>query len=135
MKSVSLALAICLLRPLAASAEVVALSRVDAALASSTQIHSCTDKPPFGSARCVAVGKEQYRGFLFSKSLDYGNLDNGQDLLIVPLGSGGSGGVFADMLFTSVMTKPYFIGVVPSETAHLSVYISGGRIVVETPRK
>ena len=67
------------------------------------------------------------------ETLSYGFLHDGQDLLIVPLGSGGSGGVFVDLLFTSVMSKPYFIGVVPSEPGHLQVSIADGQILVETP--
>ena len=119
--------------PVRANADVISRTRLAAALASSSQIHVCSDKPPFGNARCVAVGQGQYRGFLMPETLSYGYLHDGQDLLIVPLGSGGSGGVFVDLLFTSVMSKPYFIGVVPSETGHLQVSIADGQILVETP--
>ncbi len=119
--------------PIVASADVISKARLDAALASSSKIHFCTSKPPSENARCISVDKTPYQGFLFLDELDYGYLHDGQDLLIVPLPSGGSGGVFVDLLFTSVMTKPYFIGVVPSEAGHLEVSILSGKIVVETP--
>ena len=119
--------------PTLASADVVRLDLLTAALASSSKIHSCKEKPPFGNAPCISIGNGLYQGFLMPSAMDYGFLGDGQDVLIVPLGSGGSGGVFVDLLFTSIKTKPYFIGVIPSESGHLKVYISGGQIVVNTP--
>ena len=65
---------------------------------------------------------------------DYGYLKNGQDLLIVPLGSGGSGGVFYALLFTGVTSsRPRFVGYVPSTGGHLDAHIAEGRLVVSTP--
>ncbi len=133
LQSALLTLTIWLVHALPAGANVVSESRIDAALASSDKIHSCHDDPSFGKARCVSVDTTGYQGFLVEKSLDYGFLASGDDLLVVPLQSGGSGAVFVTVLFTLVMTKPYFIGVVPSDSGHLDVYISGSRIVVETP--
>lgn len=51
----------------------------------------------------------------------------------MPLGSGGSGGVFSTLLFTSLAAKPRFIGVIPSKDGHLDVHIERGQIIVRTP--
>jgi hypothetical protein len=92
---------------------------------------SPSDEPKTRSYKVIGT---DVRGYINPDIDDYGFLKNGQDLLIVPFASGGSGGVFDALLFTGVKTdKPRFIGYVPSPNGHLEIGISEGRLIVSTP--
>jgi hypothetical protein len=73
------------------------------------------------------------QGYVAYDTLDYGYLANGSDVLIVPLESGGSGGVFSTLLFTAARSRPAFVGVLSSPAGHLDVHLQTGKIVVRTP--
>jgi len=116
-----------------ADATVLPQARIDAAIASAKNLHRKPSNPGFSMHDFYVVDGTPAQGFLSPKMDDYGYLANGTDVLIVPLESGGSGGVFYTLLFTSIATKPAFIGYVPSPSGHLEVFINEGRLVVKTP--
>lgn len=83
---------------------------------------------------CYAVRGTNVSGFVNLEIEDDGILSNGQEVLIVPLVSGGSGGVFDALLYTRYGSDPFrFVGFVPSESGHLMIFLNEGRLVVETP--
>jgi hypothetical protein len=53
-------------------------------------------------------------------------------VLIVPLVSGGSGGVFTTILFTNIKSKASYVGRIDSQ-GHLDVHLSTGIINAVTP--
>lgn len=82
---------------------------------------------------CVAVKKTDVYGYINRSIVDNGTLSNGQEVLIVPILSGGTGGVFATLLFTRYAGKTRFVGYIPSPSGHLGVHVSEGRLYVVTP--
>lgn len=80
------------------------------------------------------VAGAQLGGFVSPEFVDDGFLANGQEVLIVPLLSGGSGGVFTTLLWTRAGAGAWkFAGPLQSGAGHLAVYIVGGKINVVTP--
>jgi hypothetical protein len=71
-------------------------------------------------------------GYLDPTIVDYGYQRDGADVLIVPLPSGGSGGVFTTLIFTRVRTKPAYAGKIESQ-GHLDVFLAQGVINARTP--
>jgi len=71
-------------------------------------------------------------GYLDPSIVDYGYQRDNADVLIVPLPSGGSGGVFTTLIFTHVRTKPAYAGKIESD-GHLDVYLAQGFINARTP--
>jgi hypothetical protein len=116
-----------------ADAAVLPQERIDAAIASAKNVHRKPAPTPGSPYPYYAVDGSGAEGFLNPSLDDYGFLANGTDILIVPMMSNGSGGIMYTLLFTSVATKPAFIGYVPSTSGHLNVYIDEGRLMVETP--
>jgi hypothetical protein len=116
-----------------AVAAVLPQARIDAAIASEKRLHPKNPPIPGSPHPYYVVDGSDAQGFLDPTIFDYGYLANGTDVLIMPMVSGGSGGVFYTLLFTSIATKPAFIGYVPSMSGHLDVYINQGRLLVETP--
>ncbi len=116
-----------------ASADVIPKTLLYATLASTAQVQQ--KNPPVASngMRFYTVKGTEANGFVSTDSNDYGFLKNGEDLLVVPLVSGGSGGVFTTLLFTSIHQHPKFIGIIPSPNGHLEVSITEGLIDVRTP--
>ncbi len=115
------------------AAAVLPHDRITAIFASAKNIHRKPSPDASISDPYYVVDNSDAQGFVDDDSLDYGYLANGADVFIVPLGSGGSGGVFFTLLFTSVATKPHFVGYVPSPSGHLDVHIDEGKIMVTTP--
>jgi hypothetical protein len=72
-------------------------------------------------------------GFVKSDAVDDGFLSTAQEVLILPLDSGGSGGVFTTLLWTRIARAWKFVGYLPSKAGHLSVYLQRGRLNVVTP--
>jgi len=119
----------------AAAAEVLPDSVLDAALASAKELHRQA-VPTLSGQPYYKLGMDNSDGpggFIDRTSFDYGALVNGADVLIVPMDSGGSGGVFTTLLFTSVRTHPLFVGPINSDTGHLDVHLARGQILVVTP--
>jgi hypothetical protein len=120
-----------------AGATLYADRGVAAVLAGTKELEPCPQKLPSGSAMsamsCYQVRGASVSGFVDPEMVDDGFLGNGQEVLIVPLTSGGSGGVFDVLLYTRRGTEPFaFVGYLPSD-GHLSVYLNVGFIVEKTP--
>jgi hypothetical protein len=80
------------------------------------------------------VAGAQLGGFVSPEFVDDGFLANGQEVLIVPLVSGGSGGVFTTLLWTRTGGGAWkFVGPLQSGAGHLAVYIVSGKLNVITP--
>lgn len=71
-------------------------------------------------------------GFVWPDTIDDGYLANGQEVLIVPLLSGGTGGVYTTLLWTRLDGAWKFVGYIPSD-GHLLVTLQGGKINVVRP--
>ncbi len=71
-------------------------------------------------------------GYLDAAAIDYGYQADKADILIVPLISGGSGGVFTTLIFTTMHGEPTYVGKIDSN-GHLDVHLSAGVINAVTP--
>jgi hypothetical protein len=116
-----------------ASAAVLPQARIEAAFASAKKLHRRSIPQTAQRWPYYKLDGSDAAGFVNEDTFDYGFLANGADVFIVPLISGGSGGVFSTLLFTAVGAKPRFVGVIPSGAGHLDVHIESGRIIVRTP--
>lgn len=72
-------------------------------------------------------------GFVSPELASNERLANGQRVMILPLVSGGSGGVFYTLLFTKISGKTRFVGYVPSQNGHLDVTVDRGTLLIRTP--
>lgn len=114
-------------------ADVIGRTLLFNTLDATAQLRKVAAPRPINDWRYYTVKGFNAEGYINPAFDDYGFLSTGADLLIIPLQSGGSGGVFSALLFTSLMHEPKFIGVVPSPNGHLTVSISEGNIEVSTP--
>jgi hypothetical protein len=118
----------------------VALPRVAAAnILSQARLISLVDKAPQlkgseidGKPYVAILPATDGTGYLDASLVDYGYTIDGRDVLIVPLVSGGSGGVFTTILFTTIDGKPTYAGHIDSD-GHLDVHLSLGLINAVTP--
>lgn len=85
-----------------------------------------------GRLQYTVKGTSGVGGFADPSTVDDGYLSDGQEVLIVPLGSGGSGGVFTALLWTNIGGAWKFVGSVPSN-GHLRIYVNEGKLVIVTP--
>jgi hypothetical protein len=88
---------------------------------------------PMNGLKCYRVPKTIVEGYINTTIVDDGYLANGQEVLIVPLVSGGSGGIFYTLVWTKISGAWQFVGYIPSGSGHLSVTIEEGSLVVVTP--
>src|SRR6266852_2629019 len=92
------------------------LAQLDAWLASSPKI--VREKPPASAAngsRYITVkGVDESTGWFDPSLVTDGFLADGQRVMIVPIDSGGSGGVFTALLFTRIGGMTRFVGNLPS---------------------
>jgi hypothetical protein len=99
--------------------------------------HGITQTPPMPDSDGrpeYQVAGAQLGGFVSPELVDDGFLANGQEVLIVPLVSGGSGGVFTTLLWTRTGGGAWeFVGPLQSGAGHLAVYILSGKLNVVTP--
>ncbi len=124
--------ALIVLAPLTALA--VTQSQIDSWLATSLNIVRQKSPSPNIQKTYVSVkGVEGATGWIDPDTAQIGELANGQQVMIVPIESGGSGGVFTTLLFTKLAGKTRFVGTIPSQSGHLDVYLDSGRIIVKTP--
>jgi hypothetical protein len=118
----------------AAMADVIPKDLLFHILDATPQLQRSRPEEQTPDSRYYKVIGTDVQGHINPEIDDYGFLKTGEDLLIVPLPSGGSGGVFDALLFTNVKSHtPRFIGYVPSPNGHLDTYISQGQLVVSTP--
>jgi hypothetical protein len=80
-----------------------------------------------GAPEGQAVG-----GYLAPQSVQRGTLTSGYDVLAVPLDSGGSGGVFTQIIFARRGGAFAYVGHIDS-AGHLGVRIEAGKIVATLP--
>ena len=71
-------------------------------------------------------------GYLDAAAIDYGYQVDRTDVLIVPLISGGSGGIFTTMIFTTYKGIQHYVGRIDSQ-GYLDVHLSAGLITAVTP--
>jgi hypothetical protein len=72
-------------------------------------------------------------GYVFPNELDYGNLESGRDLLIVPL-EGARNGASSALIFTGVKDgAPKLLGAIKSDAGHLRAYIERGQLHAVRP--
>ena len=86
-----------------------------------------------GPSVFVRVSGTEASGWIVPAVVGHGFLANDQEVMIVPLESGGSGGVFTTLLFTRVGGRVQFVGIIPSPSGHLDVSLSEGALLVRTP--
>ena len=128
-------LSVCLVCAISTSsqADVIGRETLYKTLDATTQLRKVTPPRPINDWRYYSVKGSDAEGYVNPAFNDYGFLSSGADLLIIPLQSGGSGGVFSALLFTSLQHRAKFIGIIPSGSGHLTVGISEGNIEVSTP--
>jgi hypothetical protein len=81
----------------------------------------------------VSVAGTEVEGSIDPAEARRGFLSNNQEVMVVPVDSGGTGAVFGALLFTRLAGRAQFVGIIPSPNGHLHVAISGGVIVVRLP--
>jgi hypothetical protein len=120
---------------LCGNAQAASRAQVEAWLSSSPRI--VHEKPPpssTGHGIYVSVrGVQGSTGWVDPGVVQVGLLAGGQPVMIVPIASGGSGGVFTTLLFTTLRGATRFVAPLQSASGHLDVYLDGGRIVVKRP--
>ncbi len=116
----------------AAQAAGVTQAQVDVWLASSPQIVR-TSEHVMGENRLRVEVSGANGGYVFPAEARTGVLAHGQPVMILPLPSGGSGGVFTTLLFTQLNGRTRFVGYVPSPDGHLDVVLDDGALLIRTP--
>jgi hypothetical protein len=81
----------------------------------------------------VRVRGTDLEGYLEPASATHGFLTDGQEIVAIPLGSGGSMGDIAALVFTVVDGQRRFVGYLPSPNGHLEMAIRAGRLEQSTP--
>lgn len=81
----------------------------------------------------VLRGTDNVYGYVTPETASRGVLANGQPVMLVPLDSGGSGTVFAVLVYTAIDGRTRFVGYVPSPVGHLDMHVRNGRIEVRFP--
>ncbi|GAC1356662.1 MAG: hypothetical protein NVSMB31_17280 [Vulcanimicrobiaceae bacterium] len=104
---------------------------VGALVAATPQITAASKRDSEGRTTYSVQGA-QVGGFIVPDMVDDGYLADGHEVLIVPLASGGSGGVFTTLLWTRTGNAWRFVGYIPSN-GHLNVHIEQGALHVITP--
>ncbi len=74
----------------------------------------------------VTVTGSPARGFIAGDAVDRGFLRTDQELVIVPLDSGGSAGIAWALLFTRLNGQRRFIGYIPGTGGQLRTFIEAG---------
>jgi len=76
----------------------------------------------------IKVRDSDVAGYILPNYATHGFLSNGQEIVAIPVGSGGSMGVNASLLFTVIGGRRRFVGYIPSPEGHLDVSIREGRL-------
>lgn len=114
---------------LPARADILTQANLEALVKS---IPRFTIKPIGGRPYVSVAGDGDALGYLDAATLDYGYQIDKTDVLIVPLVSGGSGGVFTTLIFSTISRRPSYVGKIDSH-GHLDVHLSQGIIDAVTP--
>jgi hypothetical protein len=118
------------------AADAATMAEVNGWLAATTKIVRI--RPPAGlrpdaNLEYVSIAGTDVEGSIDPADARRGFLKNRQEVMIVPVESGGTGAVFDALLFTRLGGRTRFVGIIPSPNGHLHVAISGGAIVVRLP--
>ncbi len=114
--------------------DAVTASALHAWLASSPAVVREKSPMPERTDEYVALrGTDNVYGYVSPQTASRGVLANGQPVMLVPLDSGGSGTVFAVLVYTVVGGRTRFVGYVPSPVGHLGMHVKNGRIEVRFP--
>jgi len=124
-----LAASLVLATALPAGADILTQANLEALVKTSPQL---AIKPIGGRPYVSVKGDGDALGYLDAAALDYGYQIDKTDVLIVPLVSGGSGGVFTTLIFSTVSRQPKYVGKIDSN-GHLDVHLSQGVIDAVTP--
>ncbi|HEV2641303.1 MAG TPA: hypothetical protein VGT98_01280 [Candidatus Elarobacter sp.] len=89
--------------------------------------------PAVAKREWVHVTGTEVSGWIDPTAVDHGFLANDQEVMLVPIQSGGSGAVFQTLLFTRTGGRLQFVGIIPSRIGHLNVALSAGEILVRIP--
>lgn len=109
-------------------------AQVNLWLHSTARIELTRGKLPAGETATVAsVRGTGVSGFIGrpQDALD-GHLANGQEIMVLPLVSGGSGGIFYALLFTRLRSDISFVGYLRSN-GHLFIFLSHGTLHIVRP--
>ena len=129
MRSGLLAAALLLALVAPADADILSQSQLLAIVRRSPQLHLETiGGRPYVGFKNGPSGA----GYLDATILDYGQQRDTRDVLIVPLPSGGSGGVFTTLLFTNAKKNATYVGRIDSD-GHLDVHLSAGVLTAVMP--
>jgi len=72
-------------------------------------------------------------GYIAAEYAQHGTLSDGLQVLALPLNSGGSGGVFTQLIFAAHSARaPHYVGYL-SSGGHLGVHVVHGALVAEYP--
>lgn len=118
----------------AAMSAHVSQAEINEWLHSTPRIRLTRGRLPAGSAATVAsLDGTTVSGFVSRPdgALD-GLLSNGQEVMVLPLVSGGSGGVFYAFLFTRINGVVTFVTALHSN-GHLFTFLLDGALHIETP--
>jgi hypothetical protein len=122
--------------PTLAPAQIVGLVKLTPQLKIDVSVNSSafdSATHPYVNVLDVAEGQTA-GGFLVSDRAHQGTLSDGQDVLIVPLDSGGSGGIFTQVVFARRGDRAFtYAGHIGSERGHLDVRFQLGAIVADLP--
>jgi hypothetical protein len=117
------------------TAQIVALVKTTPQLKIDTSVTSAEFDPkthPYVNVRGAAEG-EYVGGYLMSEDAHDGRLAGGEQVVAIPLESGGSGGVFTQILFARSGDRAYaYVGAIASG-GHLDVRVGDGEIVATLP--
>jgi hypothetical protein len=126
----SVALALMLSVALPARADIASLQRLVAIVNANPPLNAGSNDGRWWVS--LTTGGDAV-GYLDESAVDQGLTREGTEILIVPLPSGGSGGVFTTLIFANPRTRrPNLVGKLDS-TGHLGVFLSTGRINAVTP--
>ncbi len=102
-------------------------------LKTTPQVVRAANPEPWRKGEYVKLSGTDVQGFVSADLSRQGTLANGQRVMIVPLDSGGSGTVFASLIYTVIDGRTRFVGYIPSPAGHLGISVTGGRLEVRTP--
>ncbi len=129
MRQLALVLALVLAAALPANANIISQQRLEEIV---KETPGLSLSHLSGRAYVSVHGDGDQLGYLDAAALDYGFQVDSTDVLIVPLISGGSGGVFTTLIFTTTHRTPTYVGKIDS-AGHLDVHLSQGVINAVTP--
>src|SRR5579862_8096988 len=106
---------------------------VEDMLAHLPQIQSEHPIAPNGNFKAYRIKGTGLDGYVDPGSVNEVTLANKQELLIVPLQSGGAGATFAALVWIGPSSSWHYAGYLSSPDGHLRLFYEGGYILAERP--